>query len=112
MSTPRTPEQKARAAVRSRQWRWDHPEARRGHVLKTRYGITLEEYNEMLEAQGGVCAICGQGCKTGNNLAVDHDRETGEVRGLLCYLCNRGIGSMGYSVENIERAAAYLRNAG
>jgi|SRR5215831_5457267 len=98
--------------LRVKRWHDEHPEAKRGYRLKHLYGISIEQYNQMLEDQGGVCAICRQECRTGKALAVDHNSETEQVRGLLCRACNGGIGSMGYSVENIERAAAYLRNAG
>ena len=82
--------------------------------LNQRFGITLDEYNEMLEEQGGVCAICGGEETTEycngrvRQLAVDHDHRTGEVRGLLCHLCNRGIGMFRDSPIYLERAAEYL----
>jgi hypothetical protein len=56
--------------------------------LKVRYGITLDAYEQMLCEQGGVCAICGDE----KELVVDHDHETGEVRGLLCRACNLRLG--------------------
>src|SRR5438094_9480440 len=60
---------------------------RAGH-LKRKFGISLEQYEEMLAKQGGVCAICGAPPPEGTSLHVDHDHETGEVRGLLCFPCN------------------------
>ena len=60
------------------------------HVLR-QYGITGEEYNAMLAAQHGGCALCGAP-PTRNRLAVDHDHETGRVRGILCMPCNRTLG--------------------
>jgi hypothetical protein len=77
--------------------------------LKLRYGITPEEYDELLVSQNGVCAICGEECSTGRRLSVDHDHETGRVRGLLCSKCNYGIGHL-KTVENLERAIDYLEN--
>lgn len=62
-------------------------EKRRAH-LKHRYGITVEQYDEMLAAQGGHCALCPWEPSDGKVLAVDHDHETGRVRGLLCRGCN------------------------
>src|SRR5687768_13778244 len=59
--------------------------------LRRRFGITIEQYEQLLEAQGGVCGICGR--PPGKlRLAVDHNHETGEVRGLLCSDCNTAIG--------------------
>ena len=57
---------------------------RKSH-LKRKYGLTLEEYDAMLEAQGGVCAICGEPRPEERTLHVDHDHETGAIRGLLCF---------------------------
>ena len=79
----------------------------------TRYGMTPPEYEAMLEAQGGLCAICEQPetSKRGGvvrRLAVDHCHETGEVRGLLCNNCNRALGMFGDSPATLAGAIAYL----
>lgn len=74
--------------------------------LKRKYGITVQDYNHMLELQGGVCAICG-----GTNFktfAVDHNHVTGRVRGLLCDNCNRGLGILGDSIKSIQIVLQYL----
>lgn len=62
--------------------------------LKYLYGITLEEYNRLSIRQNGVCAVCGtfQPTKAHSRLCVDHDHDTGKVRGLLCSKCNIGLG--------------------
>ena len=92
----------------SRVQRLDHNK----HLMR-KFGITLDEYERMAEAQGHVCAICGQpegishrGNKT-SRLAVDHNHETGEVRALLCFKCNT---SLGHFENNglLTRALAYL----
>lgn len=98
-----------------------------GRVLRLRvakYGLTPDEFHALLEAQGGVCAICG-GTDTQRRLAVDHDHESGEVRGLLCSGCNgaklgalkddpvRAEARAEYHEERARRlriAAEYLRN--
>ena len=79
-----------------------------------RYGITLLEYDRMLEKQGHVCAICSnpetkivRGREAA--LAVDHCHETGKVRGLLCDRCNRGLGSFDDSSERLINASNYLK---
>ena len=83
-------------------------EAQRVSNLKHRFGMTLEEYDELFDAQNGGCAICGGANTTGRRLAVDHDHETGEVRGLLCFGCNIGLGKFKDDVTLVKRAAAYL----
>lgn len=72
------------------------------------YGLTLEGYDVMLRDQDGVCWICECPERGDNHLAVDHDHETGEVRGLLCGRCNRGLGSFEDDPERLRRAALYL----
>src|SRR6266404_1578474 len=67
-------------------------EARRSNRLK-RFGITLEEYDRLFELQLGGCAICKQ-ISGGKRLAIDHDHDTGEIRGLLCVSCNTAIGKL------------------
>lgn len=87
---------------------------RRTATLK-QYGLTLEDYAEILSAQEGVCAICmqketqrtrGEGLA---NLAVDHDAATGTVRGLLCAQCNQAIGKFRHEILLLESATSYLR---
>ena len=73
------------------------------------FGMTQEDYDSMLAAQGGGCAICGtQKGWAGKQLAIDHCHETGAVRGLLCDRCNTGIGKFEDSPELLQKAAAYL----
>lgn len=80
------------------------------------YGITLEDYKRLLEAQGGVCAICKRPETKQINgkvipLAVDHDHVTKLVRGLLCARCNTGIGQFEDNVDFLLAAADYLIDA-
>lgn len=87
----------------------------KAHNLQRRFGMTTEDYDRMLAAQGGVCAICSGGStqvhrKTGKlrELAVDHDHVTGKVRALLCTDCNTGLGLFNDSADLIRAAADYL----
>lgn len=82
----------------------------RNSALKRLYGITLEAYEALLEAQDGCCAVCGTRPTKKMSLCVDHDHETGLIRGLLCGSCNKGIGLLGDSVDGLERAIRYLSN--
>lgn len=100
-------------AAQMARYRAANPDAYRGYRMKNKYGITLEQYNEMLERQNGVCAICEQDeTRTARgiirSLAVDHDHETGEVRGLLCASCNQILGFARDNPEVLRSAATYL----
>jgi hypothetical protein len=80
---------------------------------KKKYGITLNKYNDMLSAQGGVCAICSQPetrMLRGKvaALSVDHCHTTGKVRGLLCNRCNIGLQMFKDNAELIQKASEYL----
>lgn len=76
----------------------------RTYHLKRRYGITAEESDAMLEAQGGLCGIC----RTAPAAHVDHDHDTGEVRELLCFNCNGGLGQFKDDPEVLRAAADYV----
>lgn len=77
--------------------------------LKSKYGTTPEAVDAMLDDQGGACAICRIDEPGGRGFwNVDHDHDTGRIRGLLCCACNRGIGLLSDDVERLMSAAAYL----
>jgi hypothetical protein len=92
-----------------KRWQQYNPEKRRGHHLKERYGITNEKYDDMFLAQDGRCAICGQTEKDGLRLRVDHDHESGFIRGLLCHTCNCGIGMFQEKLDLLIKAVSYLQ---
>lgn len=80
-----------------------------------RYGIAVEEIQKLDEAQHGCCAICGthksqipHAAFKHNPLVIDHDHETGTVRGLLCPTCNAGLGHFKDNPTLLFKAAAYL----
>lgn len=81
--------------------------------LKQLYGITLDEYDAMLAAQGGVCAICKREERSKRDgkimrMPVDHCHTTGRVRGILCHACNRAIGLLGEDADVIRKVIKYL----
>jgi hypothetical protein len=86
-------------------------ERQRPYHLKYKYGITVEEYEVLLETQNHRCAICNTDSPSGKwkVFAVDHCHDTGEVRGLLCNECNRGMGLLGDDHKRLEAASAYLK---
>lgn len=76
---------------------------------RSKYGITVEEYEILLKKQNGVCAICGRPPKVGGKrLAVDHCHKTKAIRGLLCRHCNYGLGWFHDNYESLLKASHYL----
>jgi hypothetical protein len=73
-----------------------------------KYGMTVDDYLMLLAQQGGCCAICRQ-APIQRRLVIDHDHETGQVRGLLCSGCNVGLGNLGDTLAGLQRAVAYLQ---
>lgn len=93
-----------KSRARQNAWWKANPTKRRQNKLKYRYGIGLEEYQDMFTAQNGTCAICG----SAESLNVDHDHMTGKVRGLLCRACNHGLGNFQDSTARLVAAIRYL----
>lgn len=85
----------------------------RKRKLKSKFNITLRQYEAMFVAQSGKCAICEQ-CETAKKngkdvtLSVDHCHTSGKVRGLLCKACNLAIGSMKDNIKSLQNAISYL----
>ncbi len=77
------------ARERNRRYLLAHPDAERAARLKRLYGITIAQFDAMMERQGGVCAICKKPPKAGKRLHVEHCHDSGRVRGLCCWVCNR-----------------------
>lgn len=83
-------------------------ELTRKSALKTRYGLTPAEYEQMFAAQGGACAICGTHPAAKRRLCVDHSHKTGKPRALLCDPCNAGLGAFRDSPELLRKAAEFI----
>lgn len=101
--------QKAKKEANPELYKTIGKKAERKHNLKRLYGLTPEQYYQMLEAQGGVCAICRTiPSEKRKTLSVDHDHVTGAVRKLLCARCNSAIGFLWDSPDLVQRALDYL----
>jgi hypothetical protein len=87
----------------------DNPDTNKDLKLRRAYGISLEEYKNLLKKQDGVCAICEKNCSSGRMLCVDHDHKTNTVRGLLCVNCNRAIGNLKDNINLLTRMIKYLK---
>jgi hypothetical protein len=89
--------------------------AKRWRDLLRKYGVSREAYNKLMVKQGGLCCICNKPERRTNQLgellplAVDHDHETGELRGLLCATCNKALGLFEDDGHIIQAAGLYLQ---
>lgn len=88
----------------------EHKFKYRVKYIEKKFGINYEEYDRMMEEQEGVCAICGcpETKENAKYLAVDHDHNTGKIRGLLCNNCNRALGLLKDDVLVLQNAINYL----
>lgn len=98
-----------------RRYNAQNREAIRRYKLLSQFGITREQYDRLSDIQDGTCAICREPEQTRANnghtlkeLAVDHDHETGAIRGLLCARCNKALGGFRDNIDYLRRAAEYL----
>ena len=97
--------ERAKASARARD-----KDARRAARILAQFGISVEQYDAILAAQGGGCAICGSADadRRGHRLHIDHCHTTGVVRGILCAACNTTLGKFGDDAGRLRRAADYL----
>ena len=107
---------------RSKEWRENNPERKhrrdRNNNLVARYGITIEDYEDMFERQGRKCGICRTsenysghtGYRKDWSFSVDHCHDTGRIRGLLCNVCNRALGLFKDNKTVLTNALIWLDN--
>lgn len=96
-----------RAREYQRNWQRANKHAHRCSMVKHKYGLTRAEYERLTQESAGKCAICQRTSK----LAIDHDHETGAVRGMLCVRCNHGLGNFRDAPELLIAAVSYLKRA-
>lgn len=96
-----------------KQWQLKNRHKDRNSHYKRNYGITLDDYNELLKSQHNKCAIC-KSTETKNKLTkylvVDHCHESSKVRGLLCDKCNTALGAFDDNIDTLKEAIKYLEN--
>ena len=78
------------------------------HLMR-KYNISIEEYEKLWQSQGGKCKICGNPVAGKKKLAVDHCHAKGNIRGLLCENCNRGLGMFKDNIDTLNKAIEYLK---
>jgi len=108
---------KEQAMASTKGWKKSHPIntklSQLKQNLKRMYGLTIEEYDAILMSQGGLCLICHTDTPGGRGrFHVDHDHDTGKIRGLLCHGCNIAIGHMREDPRILRSAADYLEYHG
>jgi hypothetical protein len=117
------PEHKAKADAAAKAWRHANPERARAikeksraktcpvkkkdYWLRRKYGITVDDFEQLMAEQGGRCAICNQEPAEGKALHVDHCHQRGVVRGLLCAQCNWYMGKVDGDAGLLSRLVAY-----
>ena len=91
----------------------DHPDEHHAYKMKhkllkrlAKFGLSLEDYQAMQQAQNFRCAVCG----SEKRLCIDHNHHTGQVRGILCYKCNLAIGLLQDDPSIFDALADYLRS--
>lgn len=82
----------------------------RGYRIRRDFGITEEEYEARIVAQGSKCAICEEPLDNPKTTHLDHNHETGELRGILCANCNHGLGKFKDRVDLLDSAIVYLKS--
>lgn len=92
--------------------RANNPEKLKGYKLKAKFGMNINQYNELFKKQNGCCLICKKHqISLSKALAVDHCHQSNKIRGLLCSSCNIGIGHLQDNVKVLQAAIDYLQNA-
>jgi hypothetical protein len=96
--------------LRVRKRHQDNPERTKNNDLKRLYGITLNEYTQMLTEQNNQCAVCHTTDPGGKHkkFMVDHCHTTGKVRGLLCKRCNIALGEVNDNIGTLQAMVEYL----
>jgi len=93
--------------IRARQWQLNNPEKHKASKLKSLYGLSVEEHQQLLDDTNGKCPICGKDFSEAR-ACVDHDHETGIVRGMICSNCNSAIGLLNENIDVLLNAINYL----
>lgn len=99
-------ENKEEILAKTKAYYKENPHKKKEQTLRYKYGISLEDWQAMFDKQNGCCAICS---KRTDDLVVDHNHESGQVRGLLCRKCNSALGFVFENEKTLENMKEYLR---
>jgi hypothetical protein len=100
---------KACEKIRSKNWSTYNAHKRKIIDLRNKYGLTLEQFEDIKKQQNGKCAICADILDNAGKTHVDHCHKTEKVRGILCVQCNHGLGKFKDSIEILKSAQKYLK---
>ena len=101
---------KVKVSDHNKEWRRKRKGYLTAYDRQRKYGLSVEEYDQLFQQQKGCCAICGRSqLELKRNLHVDHNHRTGEVRGLLCFRCNAGVGYLD-DKKWLEKSVKYIAN--
>lgn len=106
------PETRIKTQARVKKYKLENPDYLRSIYLKSRFGITLEQWNELFNKQNKSCAGCGTdkpSSKAGWH--TDHDHKTGIIRGILCWRCNLTLGQVNDNIDVLKLLIIYLENS-
>lgn len=117
MSTPAEKACKARSYIKHRakvlakvkEYRLANPLKIRERYLKVRYNLTIDGWEQLFAFQEKACKICKSQEPSGKGWHVDHDHQTGKIRGILCHHCNTALGLLKDSSEIAEKVVQYLK---
>jgi hypothetical protein len=85
----------------------------RASRIKSEYGITIDEYQSLLEDADGFCQSCGINFEiSGRNVCIDHSHTTGKIRGVICHNCNAALGLLGDSELGVMSLLKYIKRTG
>jgi hypothetical protein len=96
--------------AQSAKWHKENPDIRDDKHLRYKYGITLNVYLDMAKQQNNACKICNK-IQQDRKLCIDHCHVTGNIRGLLCDKCNKGLGSFEDNELSLKNAVTYLQES-
>lgn len=103
------------SVARKAAWREIGSKKFRSYDLMRKYGLKVEDYDAMLKQQNGGCAVCGSsssGLSDTRALAIDHNHQTGKIRGVLCHPCNRALGLLREDEKIIMSLLKYKQKEG
>ena len=83
----------------------------KGGWIRSVYKLSEEQLLKLFVDQKGNCALCNVDLETVKKWVIDHDHETGKVRGILCWRCNHGLGQFGDSLDLLKLAVRYMEKA-